>query len=301
MAFKYPEYNAFVDRHVSPSEIGRSLGLDEKTVRTRVKKMEDDRFIKYYQAIPNLALFGLKSIGLYNFEADDIYSKHQALGHVRQAPMVVEGIDFLGSAFFVSLAGASLQEVQQQGDEMAKKLRLKAGVKIGDRITRDPVSQPDKLDWQIIQRLRYHAHCPTNSVADALSITPRMAEYRINRLLESGALLVRAIIDAQKQQGLIFYELVMSVEEARQPLIVKEVKDMFSEKFWSTYTPAPGVVLASLFGFTSGEPEEAVMNALKLKGVKRCSLYILKEIIEPHNPNWIDNLIEGRIARVGHK
>ena len=59
--------------------------------------------------------------------------------------------------------------------------------------------------------------------------------------------------------------------------------------------PTADVILASLFCFTIAEPEESVIEALKLEGVKRCLLFILKEVIEPKRPNWIDSLIEFRL------
>ncbi len=44
------------------------------------------------------------------------------------------------------------------------------------------------------------------------------------------------------------------------------------------------------------EPEEVYVNTLKLDGVRSCSLFIFKETIEPERPNWIDDLIEQKIA-----
>lgn len=58
-----------------------------------------------------------------------------------------------------------------------------------------------------------------------------------------------------------------------------------------------GVVVVSLFGFNPGEPEEAVMKALKLEGVKQASFSMVKEQIEPQRPNWMDKLIEERITK----
>ncbi len=58
-----------------------------------------------------------------------------------------------------------------------------------------------------------------------------------------------------------------------------------------------GILLASIFGFNLGEPEEAAMDSLTLEGVRGCSLYILKEIIEPRAPNWIDEIIEHEIGQ----
>ena len=96
MAFKYLDYNRFSERHVSPTKIGQKLGVDEKTVRLRVRKMEGDGFIKYYQAMPNLTLFGLNEICSFMFEAPSIPSKHTAIQHLRKAPLAVEIDDFLG-------------------------------------------------------------------------------------------------------------------------------------------------------------------------------------------------------------
>ena len=72
---------------------------------------------------------------------------------------------------------------------------------------RDCLYRMDRTDWRIIKEMRYSARRSTTDLARALSITTRMAEYRIGKLLESGAMLVHASIDPRKQTGLVFYEL----------------------------------------------------------------------------------------------
>ena len=54
---------------------------------------------------------------------------------------------------------------------------------------REPVSVADRLDWQIIQELRYDALSGVKELSESLSITPRMIEYRIKKLLGSDMLL----------------------------------------------------------------------------------------------------------------
>jgi DNA-binding Lrp family transcriptional regulator len=56
MAFRDLGYEKFTERRPSAGEMGKKLGLDEKTVRSRVNRMEESGFIKYYQATPSLAL-----------------------------------------------------------------------------------------------------------------------------------------------------------------------------------------------------------------------------------------------------
>ena len=295
IAFKGLDYDSFTDRRVSPLAIGRKLGLDEKTVRVRVKKMEDDGFIKYYQAMPSLALFQLKNMNTYRFEALNIATKHRVIEHVQELPLIVETIDYLGQVLSVSITGTSSEEIDQVASELANRFELYKWI-LGSRIIKKPVSVADRLDWQIIQELRYDALSGVKELSESLSITPRMIEYRIKKLLGSDMLLVRAIINSQKQQGLIFYELEMSVDETKRYEVIKRLSEIYAEKLWSVRTLAAGVLLANFFAFTLAEPEEAYVTTLNLDGVRSCSLFIFKETVEPKRPNWMDGLIEQKIA-----
>jgi DNA-binding Lrp family transcriptional regulator len=295
IAFKGLDYDSFTDRRVSPLAIGRKLGLDEKTVRVRVKKMEDDGFIKYYQAMPNLALFQLKNMNTYRFEALNIATKHRVIQYIQELPFIVEAIDYLGQIVSVSISGTSSEEIDQVASGLANRFELYKWI-LGSRIMKESVSVADRLDWQIIQELRYDALSGVKELSESLSMTPRMVEYRIKKLLGSGMLLVRAITNSQKQQGLIFYELEMSVDETKQYDIIKRLSEIYAEKLWSVRTLAAGVVLGNFFAFTLAEPEEAYVNTLKLGGVRSCSLFIFKETVEPKRPNWMDRLIEQKIA-----
>jgi DNA-binding Lrp family transcriptional regulator len=295
IAFKGLDYDSFTDRRVSPLAIGRKLGIDEKTVRVRVKKMEDDGFIKYYQAMPSLALFQLKNMSTYRFEALNIATKHRVIEYVQDLPFIVEANDYLGQVVSVSITGTSSEVIDKVASRLAYRFELNRWL-LGGHIIREPISAIDRLDWQIIQELRYDALSGAKELSESLSLTPRMVEYRIKKLLSSDMLLVRAIINSQKQQGLIFYELEMSVDETKHYKVINQISEIYAEKLWSVRTLAAGVLLANIFAFTLAEPEEAYINTLKLDGVRSCALFIFKEMVEPKRPNWMDGLIEQKIA-----
>ncbi len=294
MAFKDPGFRESAERQASASTIGKRLKLDEKTVRVRVKRMEDEGFIKYYQAVPSLALFGLSYVGLFRFEAHNLTTKLRALDYAHLLPGVVEASDYLGPSISIRLSGASAEEVQRLADEITKRFELHR-LSLGERDLRPPLYEPDRLDWKIIQKLRYDAHSSIKDVADAFSITPRMAQYRITKLLKSGELAVRAVINTQKQGGLVFYELEISVDEMKESGVVSQLRETYGERLWSTQA-SKGMLLANLFGFTLGDPEEAAVRSLGIGGVGRCVLFILKEVLEPRRPNWIDDLIQKKAA-----
>jgi len=293
MTFKSSLYSTFANRHVSPSTIGKKLGLAEKTVRARIGDMEERGFIKYYQGVPNLAQFGFKRAISYRFEALNIATKFSILEELHTTLGLVEARDYLGPVISLELTGESSQQARKLAGAIALRFELKR-YELLQSEPKEPSLHPDRLDWKIVQKLRYDARRPTRDVARELSITRRMAEYRIEKLLRSGALSIRPLIDPQKQEGLIFYEMECSVAEEKQTAVMKHVRETYGEKLWAVNPLAHELLLLNLFCFSLREPEEAATNLLSLEGVKMCSLFILKEIIEPKRPNWIDKLIEER-------
>ncbi|HKZ63817.1 MAG TPA: Lrp/AsnC family transcriptional regulator [Thermoplasmata archaeon] len=295
LAYQDTGFRAFTRKPLTPPEIARKLRLDEKTVRLRVRRMEESGFIKYYQATPELAAFGLRCLALYRFEAMNVATKISAIQHARGLPGVLQAFDYLGPTFSVSLVGASSAELQRLAEEIAGRFELrKQG--LGEEEIGERHAHPDRIGWRIIERLRYNARASHKEVAEGLSITPRMAEYRTRKLLDSGAVLVRAVINPQRQEGLVFYELGVTTDLGKHAAVVNAVRKRFGERLWSTQESPSGVLLLSLFGFTLAEPEEAAMEIEAMPGVRWCSILILKEVLEPARPNWIDVLIQEEIT-----
>ena len=294
MAFGTTSFSTVRDRQVSPSAIGRAVGLDEKTVRIRIKRMEEDGFIKHYQVLPSLSLLGLNTTTLYRFEALNLATKRRVVEYTHEIPRVLETLDYLGPTVSVSFAGSSPAEVKGSADALASRFEL-GRWSLHESVPRRCVHRMDRTDWMIVKEMRYSARRSTTDVAKALSITARMAEYRIGRLLESGAVLVHASIDPQKQTGLVFYELELSVDERERALVARRLAESYGDRLWSTMTSGR-VMIASMFGFSLGEPEDAAIDVARFEGVESSTLFVLKEAIEPRGPNWIDAQIEERLA-----
>src|SRR5262249_49933836 len=134
--FKYLDYSIFQKRHISPTEIGRRLRIGEKTVRERIRKMEEEGFIKYYEALPNFSLFSLQNIGMFNFETEDIPSKQLAISRMVKSLNVVDIYDMIGPAFSVTIAESSVENILTRAHQLTKESNLKKDdLKFGERKT----------------------------------------------------------------------------------------------------------------------------------------------------------------------
>lgn len=294
MSFKYFDYPG-QQRRPSPKAIGAKLGIDERTVRLRTKKMERDGFIQYYQTIPNLRLFDKPLASLCNFQSPSLVTKPRILEALRTVDNIVDIADFFGESFGVTISSSSQTLAHESAKELAQKVGISNFQLLPPRhfpVTNGSIS---KLDWQLVKTLRYDAQRPTEKIAKELGITYRMADYSIRKLLESRAVSVRAIINARDPEGILFYSLNLELDGQKQKETVADLRKLYRERVWWTVNPPGPVTIFFLFASSIGRAEDDLLQALSTKGVRSGSITIFKGWVEPSKPSWIDKAIESRI------
>ena len=295
MSFKYFDYPG-KNRRPSPKEIGAKLHLDERTVRLRTAKMEKEGFIQYYQTVPNMWLLGNPLASLYNFQATSITAKRDALQKARDEDDVIDIADFLGVGFGLTISAPT----EQQAIEKAKKIAQHIGIETFQANPPRQFPQPrkslDKLDWQIIKALRYHALRPTKRIAEELKITYRMAEYTIGKLFESRALSTRAIINASEPKGIIFYSLNLRLDEKLRHRVIHNLREIYGKRIWWHFSPPGHTVTLFLFATSIARAEDDLIEALSKTGVLDGSMTIFKGWVEPRRPSWIDRRVQQMIG-----
>ena len=270
--------------------LARDLGLDEKTVRVRLRRLEGEGFIKYYQAAPNLSLLGEGAELTCRFESINVATKLEGLAFARQQTGMVEALDFLGTTFAVTVAAAdeaAAAAVQQRIARHAELTRFEQGTRLLPR----PDVPVSALDWRIIERLRYDGHAPAEEVSRTLGITPRMVRYRLSKLVRGHAVEIRPVIDARKQTGVVLFRLAVRTEERSRSEVLARLRRTFGERVWAARLSLAGPILLDLFGFSLADSEDAAVRALAVPGVHSCTSLVLKEVVEPDHPSWVDRRI----------
>ncbi|MCI4365731.1 MAG: winged helix-turn-helix transcriptional regulator [Thermoplasmata archaeon] len=279
--------------------IARSLGLDEKTVRLRLRRLEEEGFIKYYQAAPDLALLGMSEEVTCRFEAVNVPTKLAALHFAQEQEGMVEALDFLGGGFVVTAAGADLDQALDLHRRIAHRFELDRYEQGRRRLT--PVdARLLPLDWKIIERMRYDARAPITEVAGAIGVTTRMVRYRLGRIRASGSVTIRPMIDAGRQRGVVLYRLVITTPTAAREEVLARLRRRMGASIWAVRVSLAGPLLVDMFGASLAEPEESLVQVLEVPEVQACAALTLKEILEPPHENWVDRRIADLAAgRVG--
>jgi DNA-binding Lrp family transcriptional regulator len=267
--------------------VARDLKLDEKTVRLRLRRMEEESFIKYYQVAPDLTLLGMAVESTCRFEAVNLATKVAALRSAGALPGMVEALDFLGPSFVVTIAGPTLEEAIEVQKHLAHRFELER-YEEGRRELTPCRQRLGALDWRIVERMRFDAHAPLHDVASELGITPRMVRYRLDRMRTSGAVAIRPIINSRALKGLVLFRLLLTFGPARQSAVLENLQQRLGGSTWATRFPLAGPVIVDMFGTSVADPEDAALRSLELPGVEACRALVLKEVLEPARGTWVD-------------
>src|SRR5689334_19343223 len=83
-------------------DVARSLGVDEETVRNRLKRLKDSGFLIGWRLLPNPSLFGRSSI-LQQLTFDSPMAKDDAISRLRQMDCVIVVASLYGDDLQITL------------------------------------------------------------------------------------------------------------------------------------------------------------------------------------------------------
>src|SRR5438094_7925090 len=129
----------------SYTEIAARLGVDEETVRNRVKHLKDTGFLIGYRLVPNPAVLG-RTFASLRIEFQDRESKQVAIPHLAK----LEGVINIGSTYDKSVLVTLLANPDQDFSKLIVGMGVEGEVSwvpgLGSRTTKYHI---DKRDWEL--------------------------------------------------------------------------------------------------------------------------------------------------------
>jgi DNA-binding Lrp family transcriptional regulator len=296
MGFKYHPPGGLLDRRPSIGSIAKHLDIDARTVKARIKRLEQDGFIKYYQVVPNYRNLGFECTTFVVYFSE-MAAKKEAIRKVQLLDEIVR-VD----ENFYSMVFSVLYKTKQ---DLEKKLALikelllagaKEPLKLYDLSLPDPKLKLSEADWRIIKSIRYNALKPSKKIAEELGLTLPTINNRLQRMICSRALYFVPIFNAQQVSKLILYALVFFIDETKRKKTVNEIHEKFKDNSYNRIVNQTGAIVFLMFATKIGEPEENYMKAKSIDGVQNV---ILDLIGQTHDcSRYVDKLINENLVQV---
>ncbi|MDG6988641.1 MAG: AsnC family transcriptional regulator [Nitrososphaerota archaeon] len=292
MGLSHHSPNGTLHRRPSVAKMARDLGVDPKTVRARVGKMERVGLIKYYQAFPNLSALGLRC-SVYVFQFSDRDTKRKAMSKLRlldEVQMVDEYVH--------SLRVVLLYEGQ---DDVEKRLALMSeltGVvptKLFD-VPMPPLGMKlSATDMKILRALRWDALKPARKVGEEVGLTARAVNYRLNRMADARAYFAVPVWGLESVSGTIVYAFSFFLLEEDREGTINRIAQRFAQRSVCWFAASEGVVFFMLFSDSVGEPERMYEAARSMAGVSKV---LMDMFVDTHDlPGLVDKMLNRQARR----
>ena len=270
-------------------EVARKLGIDEETVRNRVKRLKESGFLLGWRLVPNPTLLARVSTSIL-LGFDDQASKERAISRLTE----VEGVINIVSIYEKGLTLALFDDDKRS----ASKQVVTVGMSEDPLTTPSPGLAPSRfrmtqLDWEIARLLLRDADKTMTEVAKQVRVSARTVKRRLNQMMKESAVFIMPIVDLRKAEG-ISYQLLVQSEEGKSSEVNKLVATRIDNLVFRASDSKGGLI----FGFTGANVAEGieVLNWVKQQpSVKSAKVNIVERIV--HVYDWLEGEVERHVKK----
>jgi len=271
-------------------EIAAKLGVDEETVRNRVKHLRDTRFFLGYRLVPNPVLLG-RTFASLRIEFKDRESKQAAIPRLA----LMDGVINIGSTYDKSTLVTLLADRDQDFSKLVVGLGIDGEVSwvpgLGLRTTKFRMT---RLDWEIVSLLLRDAERKLDEIAKQLKVSTRTVKRRLNMMMKETAIFTMPMVDLRKTEG-ISYQLRVQSEQGKK----SEVEKSVIAKIGNVIFRASDSQNGSVFGFTGANIAEGndILEWVKQQpAVKSATMTIAERVVQVFD--WIESEVKKRVRTI---
>lgn len=270
-------------------EIASRLGVDEETVRNRIRNLRESGFLLGYRLVPNPVLLG-RTLASLRIEFKDRESKQASIQHLAK----FDGVVNIGSTYDKSLLVTMLAEENQDFSKILER-GVEGEVSWVPGLGLNPTSfHMTRLDWEIVSLLLRDAERKLSEVAEQLRVSTRTVKRRLNLMMKEKAVFTMPVVDLRKTEG-ISYQLRIQSEPGKKLEVEKAVVARIGNVIFRASDSQNG----SVFGFTGANVAEGsdILDWVKQQpGVRSASMTIVERVV--HVFDWIQRDVDRRAKAV---
>ena len=271
-------------------EVARKLGVDEETVRNRIRNLKDTGFLLGWRLLPNPTLLGCSSSFLF-LELEDQDSKDEIISKISK----MDGVMVIASIYGTSMLVTLLDDNEKSSEKKLIELGIKSETFILPGMNL-PGLMPFKMtvtDWRIIRLLLDNAEKKASEIASEIKVSKKTVNRRISEMMNSRAVFTMPLVNLKKAGG-ISYQMIIQCEEGRK----SEVGALVATKIPNLVFTASAAKNDLIFGFNGtniAEGNDILKWAKNLPGVKAAKMNIVENVV--HVYDWLAREVDKRTSK----
>ena len=282
------------DVRVSYANVAASLGVDEETVRSRLRHMNRVRFLRGWQLVLNPGLLGREG-AIVELAVGESESKPEVISRLK----LLEGVMLIDDLYGKELAVLTLYE---NPSTLGRQVRLFASLCNGPpavswKLGFPPCDlTPTRTDWRIMQVLRRDGRARLSDVARRLRLSTRTVKRRMIQLVDGNAFYLDPILDLGNAGGVRCRFWVTS-EASWKQAVDKTILSGLQRIIWTHTAPQEYSLFIAHLSNVS-EVQERLQWMRQLAGVREVRSTI--EVEHIHVQEWVRGEIEKQLSKLAN-
>jgi DNA-binding Lrp family transcriptional regulator len=271
----------------SYASIAKRVGVDEETVRKRIKRQEKIGILQGWRAAihPNL-------IDCVDVDVD------LEVGNVERKDEIISQLKFLeGVVVIANFEGRGLNVLfyTEPGEALSRKIQLIRTMCGADEFIwasfLPPCDmKPSETDWRIIWSMRNDPRKNLSEIAKEVRVTTRTVNRRLSFLTEHRALFLIGLPNFRQTTGITGNFLIFCSDRERKYAISEKVISKFENTAFAA--AASNYLMFNIYFHNLSEVETAPEWIKKLEGVEKVRMRIMKDLI--FLCGWLDEQMKKR-------
>jgi DNA-binding Lrp family transcriptional regulator len=274
----------------SYASIAKRIGVDEETVRKRIKRQEKLGAIQGWRAVIHPNLVGCVD-AYVDLEASNADRKEEILSQLKLIDGVIVITSFEGKGLFVMF-------YTEPGEALTRKVQLICSIcETRDFTTLNSYLPPCDLklsttDWKIIWAIRDEPRKSLSEVAKEARVTTRTVNRRLTLLTECRAFFLMGLPNFRQLVGTTGNFLIFCSDEERRSSVAKSIISRFENTAFAAVTRS--AIMCNIFFHNLSEAEQAYEWIKSLEEVRRVRMRIMKDLIFVED--WLDYQMKKRFS-----
>ncbi len=260
----------------SYSNIAERLGIDEETVRRRLKRAERLGSLPGWKVMVSPRVLDCRAVNV-SLRVKDERKKPGIISELGDLDGVIKILNFRGDELLLTLYYGN-------DDSLKNKLDLIASISdcpnpiVWELVFPEPQINITLPDWKIIESMLEDARKSLNGVSKSVVLSIRTVERRLNKLTEGYAVYLQGTPNFNKFAGLSCVFIVFCPDEKEKRTVDNTILSRARRIELANTSSRQYSIFVSLFD-NLAEPDDFVGWINGLDGVKSVSMGIMKDLI----------------------